>query len=165
MSGDVITANGEGVLIDNGASDNWVGVNSVAGPGTENALQRNVISGNTSDGVEISGTGTTGNIVAGNYIGTNATGTAAVANYAGVEIDSGASGNLIGASGSSAVDDALERNIISGNLFAGVWITGTGTDQNVVAGNYIGTDVTGNSAVGNASVPQYFGSDYIAGES
>ena len=102
------------------------------------------------DGVEITGAGTTGNTVAGNYIGTDETGTYALSNYAGVEIDSGASSNVIGTNG-DGVSDALERNIVSGNLLAGVWMTGTGTDNNVVAGNYIGTDVTGTFAIGNGS--------------
>ena len=119
-----------GIRIYDGASGNWIGVNSVFNPETPD--EGNVISGNTSDGVEMSGAGTSGNFVAGNLIGTDATGTIAIANYAGVEIDSGASGNLIGASGASSVTDPLERNIISGNTFAGVWMTGTGTDNNVV---------------------------------
>ena len=58
--------------------------------------------------------------------------------------------NTIGTNG-DGVSDALERNILSGNLFAGVWITGTGTNNNVVAGNYIGTDASGSSALGNGS--------------
>ena len=153
VAGNAINSNGtDGVLIDNGATGNWIGVNPV--DGSQNALQRNVISGNANDGVEISGTGTTGNVVAGDYIGTDPTGTQAVPNYVGVEIDGGASGNLIGTNG-DGVDDALERNVISGNPFAGVWITGLGTDDNVVAGNYIGTDVTGTIAVGNGSAVQY----------
>ena len=110
-----------------------------------------MISGNLGEGIDISGSGATSNFVAGNLIGTNAAGTAAVANYAGVEIDSGASGNLVGSSGAGA-GDAAERNIISGNSFAGVWITGTGTDSNAVAGNYIGTDLTGMIALANATL-------------
>ena len=94
-------------------------------------------------------------MVAGNLIGTNSAGTAADANYAGVEIDSGASGNLIGASGTTSVTDPLERNIISGNSLAGVWMTGTGTDNNVVAGNYIGTTISGDTALGNGTTYQY----------
>ena len=152
VAGDQIYSNAaDGVLISGGATPNWVGVNSAAGTGTENALQSNLISGNTGAGVEITGMGTNANVVAGNLIGTNAAGTAAQANYAGAEIDSGASGNLIGASGTASATDALERNIISGNLFAGVWMTGAGTDNNVVAGNYIGTDVTGTVAIANGS--------------
>ncbi len=135
---------GDGILINSGASDATIG-------GTA-AGARNVISGNSGDGVEITGTGSSGNVVSGNLVGTNAAGTAAVANHAGVEIDSGATGNLIGASGTSSVTDPLERNIISGNSFAGVWLTGTGTDNNVVAGNYIGTNAAGTGAVGNGSV-------------
>ncbi len=134
----------DGVYIDSAASGNTIG-------GTASGA-RNVISGNTDDGIEINGTGTTGNVVAGNLIGTDATGTVAIPNYAGVEIDSGASGNLIGASGTSGVTDPLERNILSGNKFAGVWLTGTGTDNNVVSGNYIGTTVSGDAALGNGSV-------------
>ena len=108
--------------------------------------------------------GTTGNTVAGNYIGTDYTGTQALPNYAGVEIDNGATSNLIGTNG-DGVSDALERNILSGNLFAGVWITGTGTEHNVVAGNYIGTTVSGNSALGNSSVVLFdsYGNELGAG--
>ena len=129
-----------GVLIFAASTGNTIG-GTASGAG-------NVISGNTGAGVEISGSGTTGNVVAGNLIGTDVTGTQAIANYSGVEIDSGASGNLIGASGSSSITDPLERNILSGNLFAGVWMTGTGTDNNVVAGNYIGTTISGRQRAG-----------------
>ena len=162
VAGDTIESNGtDGVLIDDGASGNWVGVNQVSG--SESALQGNVISGNTNDGVEIAGMGTTGNVVAGNLIGTDVTGTIAIANYAGVEIDSGASGNVIGASGSSSVTDALERNIISGNMLTGVWITGAGTENNAVAGNYVGTSVTGDTALANGSTYVSIGDDDIDG--
>ena len=141
-SGTAAIANtGDGVEIANGATGNTIG-GTAAGAG-------NVISGNTADGVEITGSGTTGNVVAGNFIGTNAAGAVAIANDAGVEIDSGASGNRIGSSGAGSVTDAAARNIISGNSFAGVWITGMGTNGNVVAGDYIGTDVNGTTAVGN----------------
>ena len=71
-----------------------------------------MISGNAGEGVEHLRRGATGNVVAGNEIGTNAAGTAAVANYAGVEIDSGATGNLIGTNG-AGVNDAAERNILT----------------------------------------------------
>ena len=150
VSGTSAIGNGsaDGVEIEGGATGNWVGVNPLGG--SETSLERNVISGNASDGVEITGAGTPGNVVAGDDIGTDAAGNAALANHAGVEIDGGASGNTIGTNGDN-IADALERNIISGNVFAGVWLTGTGTDQNVVAGNYIGTDVTGTSAIGNGS--------------
>ena len=41
---------------------------------SQGSLSRNVISGNTGDGVDITGSGTTGNVVEGNYIGTNVSG-------------------------------------------------------------------------------------------
>jgi len=161
ITGTVAIANGgDGVDVSGGASGNWIGVNPVGG--SETALQRNVISGNTSAGVEISDSGMTGNTVAGDYIGADYTGSHAISNYAGVKFDSGATGNLIGTNG-DGVSDALERNILSGNAFAGVWITGTGTDQNVVAGNYIGSTASGSSALGNGSSYVSISSAYSIG--
>ena len=60
--------NGIGVLLDGGANNNTIG-------GTT-AGTRNIISGNSTFGVNITDAGTTGNTVVGNYIGTNAAGTA-----------------------------------------------------------------------------------------
>ena len=57
-------------------------------------------------------------------------------------IGGGASDNRIGTDGNS-VDDVGERNIISGSGNDGIDIFGAGTDGNVVAGNFIGTDPTG----------------------
>ena len=125
---------GNGITI-TASNSNTIG-GSAAGAG-------NVISGNSGDGVEITGSGTTGNVVAGNYIGTDITGTVAVPNGSdGVEIDTSASGNTIGGT------TALARNIISGNTAWGVGILPSATD-NVVAGNFIGADVTGDVALAN----------------
>ena len=142
-------ANGSrGVQISGGAKSNRVGTN---GDGVADAAERNVISGNNSFGVLISGAGTDQNIVAGNYIGTNADGTAAVANASyGLLISGGAQNNRVGTNGDGAHDDA-ERNVISGNASVGVYLSDAGTDQNVVAGNYIGTNATGTAALANVS--------------
>ncbi len=111
---------------------------------TENVVSNNVISGNDGYGIDIQDSGTIFNTVAGNYVGTNAAGTGPVGNgNVGIWIGNGASDNLIGASGSSALADAAARNVISGNGWDGVQLNGVGTDNNVVAGNYIGVDVTG----------------------
>lgn len=90
-------------------------------------------------GIEISSSD--GNTIAGNYIGTDVSGTAALANgLAGIQI-SGAS-NTIG--GTVAADG----NLISGNNF-GIFLSGAGTTGNEVQGNLIGTDETGDAALGN----------------
>ena len=106
-------------------------------------------------GIHLTGTGATGDWIYGNFLGTDPTGTQAEPNDYGVEIDGGASDNLIGTNG-DGVNDAAERNLISGNLFAGVWINGQGTDGNAVAGNFIGTSVTGDVALDNGTSPVYY---------
>ena len=84
------------------------------------------------------------NVVEGNYIGTDITGTAALANASdGVELGTGASGNTIGGTTAAA------RNIISGNTDDGVEIDDA--NDNVVAGDFIGTDLTGTSAIANGT--------------
>ena len=103
-------------------------------------------------GIHLTGTGATGNWVYGNFLGTAPTGTQAVPNNIGVQIDAGATSNLGGTNG-DGVNDASERNLISGNLFAGVWITGQGTSSNAVAGNWIGTDISGSVALNNGTQP------------
>ena len=138
VNGAVALSNSEGVFID-AAPNNTIG-------GTT-AGARNVISGNTNNGASINGSGATGNLVQGNYIGTDPTGTAALGNgNAGVLVGNvgNAANNTIGGTTAGA------RNVISGN-FEGVTIVddGLGAGGNVVQGNYIGTDVTGTSAIGN----------------
>jgi hypothetical protein len=138
---------GNGVLIEAGAAANIIGTN---GDGIGDASEGNLISGNSLGGVSLTDAGTTGNVVAGNFIGTDASGTSALPNggAAGVQITGGAQGNRIGTN-SDGVSDDLERNVISGNTGNGVQIAGSGTSQNLVAGNYIGTDWTGTMQVGN----------------
>ncbi len=133
-----------GVLVENGASNNRIGTN---GDGVNDTDERNVISGNVGSGITMSDVGTDNNVVAGNFIGTDVTGTAVIGNTRrGVQISGGASDNLIGTDGDGLADEA-ERNIISANGIAGIAIWAS---NNVVAGNYIGTDVTGTLAMGNA---------------
>jgi hypothetical protein len=91
-------------------------------------------------GIHISGAGATEDWIYGNFLGTDPTGAQAEPNNYGVEIDGGATQNLIGTNG-DGVDDAAERNVISGNAENGVEIQSS--DDNVVAGDTIGTDVSG----------------------
>jgi titin len=61
----------------------------------------------------------------------------------GIMLENKARFNLIGG------DTARARNVISGNSSIGVTISGSIATDNVVAGNYIGTDRTGAAALGN----------------
>jgi len=112
---------------------------------TGNLVTGNVFSGQPSEGLRISDPGTSGNIVQGNYFGTDASGTHSVPNgFAGVNIQAGATSNLVGGT------TAAVRNVISGNGNYGLVIEGSGSDENVVEGNFIGIDSTGTNALGNA---------------
>lgn len=100
--------------------------------------------GKFATGITISGAQANNNRVTGCYFGTDATGTAVLGNSSGVRIAEGAHHNTIGGtSGGSG-------NLISGN-FRGINIRDKGTDNNVVQGNYIGTDISGTIKLPNES--------------
>ena len=137
-----------GVVITGGSVDNIVGTN---GDGISDLLERNIIAGNAQVGVWIGASGTSNNVIAGNYIGLNLAGNAAIPNSNGILINGGASNNRIGTN-ADGLSDALERNVISGNSSKGILIANTGSSQNVIAGNYIGTGADGLSAVPNLNI-------------
>ncbi|MGD1019491.1 MAG: M12 family metallopeptidase [Verrucomicrobiia bacterium] len=125
-----------GIEIDDGAQSNIVG--GVA-PGAGN-----VLSGNFTQGIGIFGSNTAANVVQGNFIGTDPLGISAIGNrFAGIEINEGASSNVIGGTTTAA------RNIISGNAAQGLYLDDVNTDGNQILGNYIGVNVTGGTALGN----------------
>jgi hypothetical protein len=131
----------EGVTIDAGASQNRVGL-PVTGLG-------NLISGNADRGVYISGAGTSHNVVQSNLIGTDRDGTKALFNGEnGVYIVAGASNNVVGGADRPSMS-AMAGNVISGNGDSGVVIDSSGTEGNVLAGNFIGTDLFGANALPN----------------
>ncbi|MEW5988651.1 MAG: hypothetical protein AB1791_18645 [Chloroflexota bacterium] len=134
VTGTAALANGEdGVAIGYECINNTIG-GVAAGAG-------NLISGNTMDGVFIYN-GAIDNVVQGNLIGTEISGTAALGNgNRGVAIVE-ADGNTIGGSETGA------GNVISGNGWSGVAMTDY-ADNNVIQGNYIGTDAAGTAAVPN----------------
>jgi hypothetical protein len=125
-----------GIQITLGAQKNLIGGRATG--------SRNLISGNVESGVLISSTNTINNTVVGNLIGTNYDGTEALANQYGVQICCGAQHNLIGGG------IAEERNIVSGNIQHGIYLTDPGTSHNVIAGNYIGTDISGSGGIENS---------------
>ena len=143
--GTTLAANGQhGVYVTLSSDNNRIGGTAVnAG---------NVIAGNTLSGVYIDGstdatftTEVTGTLVQGNLIGTDITGTLDRGNgQYGVWIGNSADNNTIGGT------TAGHRNIISGNNVGGIYVTGTGTDDNTIQGNYVGTDVNGTAAVSNS---------------
>jgi len=106
--------------------------------GGTTAADRNVISGNTTEGMFVGAF--TGGTIQGNYFGTNAAGTAAVPNGTGVVLaGGGGSGILIGGSPG--------ENLISGNVANGIDVEGS-VDV-TIRSNLIGTDVNGTAAIPN----------------
>ncbi len=143
---------GDGVNLTS-ATDNTVG-------GTTPAA-RNIISGNGSSGMTLAG-GSTGNIVEGNYIGPDVTGAVALDN-ATAGMSFGVSFNLAGQNGSVFYSGAPTvnnliggeaagaANVISGNFGGGIVISSSNgvVQNNIFAGNLIGTDASGVSPLGN----------------
>jgi titin len=138
-------ANQLGVLIEGGTGTTIGGPMMGAG---------NVISGNFTAGIELDGNAVSGTSILGNLIGTDSTGTAAVVRpgqsgqlqslqNAGVVVI-GSQGNTIGGASASA------RNILSGN-YVGLMLATTLSpiSPNVMVGNFIGTNLAGDKAVGN----------------
>jgi titin len=135
------------VDLGNGSPGIWIqDVSNNITIGGATVASRNVIAGNNGDGIRLRGVDVDNVSVIGNFIGTDANGTTAIVNDgAGVRIELGANSNTIGGITSS------ERNIISGNANDGILIADIGSSLNQVFGNYIGTDVSGQSAVPNGA--------------
>ena len=97
----------------------------------------NLISGNAGDGVVLSLSHR--NQVVGNFIGTNISGTAAIANdFSGILVTNG-------------MTNTIRNNLISGNAWRGVYLFDSGTRNNQVAANFIGTNAQGTGALPNAA--------------
>jgi uncharacterized repeat protein (TIGR01451 family) len=142
-AGESAAPNGVGVLLTN------VQTSTIGGQSTGT---RNVISGNTGAGVRIVGSGSQNNNLQGNYIGLDKDGVQAIPNNVGIEIAGtgggagGAHDNVIGGLSSSSNQP---RNVISGNTAAGIRILDSGSNNNQIQNNYIGTDKDGGQAIPN----------------
>ncbi|MBU0686670.1 MAG: hypothetical protein KKB81_02270 [Candidatus Margulisbacteria bacterium] len=112
--------------------------------GTSESGGRNVISGNGEYGIYINPGNR--NRVLNNYIGTDVNGAADLGNVnKGIMLAAGCKYNIIGGTTANA------RNIVSGNDGVGIGLYGSGNSSNEVIGNYVGTDATGTTAIGNSS--------------
>jgi len=126
-------ANGSGIGV-TGASSNVIGGRGLS--------QRNLISGNSYDGVVVNN-GAKHNAISGNYIGLAYSGASKLGNgNYGVEISDAS--NVVGGA------TAGQGNVISGNSYSGIALWLSSAHDNVVMGNYIGTDASGKKALGNA---------------
>jgi M6 family metalloprotease-like protein len=126
-TGNTSAPNQWGVVLRSGAKQNLIG--------QVNAVDGNVISGNTSGGVALYDPGTNDNTVRNNRIGTNAAGTNALPNGFGVMVSD------------SALRTLIIQNLISGNTNSGVNIHNANSSS--VRGNVIGLNAAGNAALPN----------------
>ena len=105
----------------------------------------NLISGNGGYGVLVYGSGTNSNFVKGNGVGIDSNGNGVIPNqYDGICVAGGASSNGIGG------PMLKNRNIVSGNGWTGIRITGDNSYGNIIYNNYCGTDTSGTQDLGNA---------------
>jgi titin len=108
-------------------------------------IQANLISANAGAGIQLNGA-TTNVLIQGNLIGTDITGTRVLGSQQLGLFLSSAGGNTIGGT------SAGQRNVISGNMTAGIQIFRTsGGLGNSIIDNYIGTDIFGTSPLGNGT--------------
>ncbi len=134
-TGGVVIPNARGVGVTGGAHGNRIGGATIAA--------RNVISGNTVDGIVIEHD-SHDNLIIGNYIGPDQSGIKGPGNGEnGITVRSGSHENIVGGIGLAS------RNYICGNRADGIKLSGLGTESNRILGNSIGMDITGYVAMGN----------------
>jgi parallel beta-helix repeat protein len=162
LAGNAAGNSGDGLFIATTSSNNLIGLNPTLATG----VVGNVISGNGGNGISFHGS--SGNTLVCNRIGTDPTGTTAIANVGnGLWLTAGASGNQIGGiaftdPATGAVNDPTgnkgtttpvfvvppQGNLISGNSANGVLID-SGSQNNMLNGNFVGTSANGDAAIGN----------------
>src|SRR5439155_22417032 len=119
-----------GIVASGGLGGNFIG--------GATAADRNIISGNGNSGVRLEDS--SGDMLQRNFIGTAITGTKPLGNTVdGVNLRFGAGGNTV------------SGNVISANKRAGIVVEST-EPNNLIQGNFIGTDLTGTLTLGNADV-------------
>ena len=124
ISGATIGNNGNGLVIDAGGS----------------TIRSLVINHGWSTGILLLANNC---VIEGCFLGTDPTGTIALGNTQGIGTAASVTNNVIGGTTAAA------RNLISGNAI-GVLLN-NGATNNLIEGNFIGTDITGNNALGNSA--------------
>ncbi len=162
INGSALANTGDGVYVSATSSNNNIGFN----PDALSDVVANVISSNGGNGISFNGS--SGNTVVSNRVGTNVAGTAAMANGGnGILVTDASNGNVIGGTAFTDSNTGQQNdptgdkgsiaptfvtpplgNLISGNGANGVLIDAN-SQNNVLYGNFIGTDLTGNTALGN----------------
>lgn len=108
------------------------------------AVKGLAIGGFTYAGVLLEYSGATSNTLQGCHVGMDATGMNPTPNlYHGITLSLGANRNVIGGT------NALQRNVISGNLNYGILCSDTNTCGNVIQGNFIGLNAAGDAVATN----------------
>jgi parallel beta-helix repeat protein len=152
VEGNYIGLTADGAFADgnllSGVAVMGVGLNSIGGT---TAGAGNVISGNNQSGIVIIGDGAGKNVIQGDLIGTDASGNQPRGNeFGGIYIGDGSAFGVPGDATSTTVGGpGSARNVISANGGNGIWINGSNSLLNVIAGNAIGTSLDGTKALGN----------------
>ncbi len=133
LAGTAALPNDSGIEIGFGSANTIGGTAAGAG---------NVVSGSEVDAVAI--IDSTTDLVEGNLVGTDLAGTSGVPNQYGIVVYNSSTHITIGGTVAAA------RNVVSGNTVYAIYIKDAGTSDNLVEGNYVGTDVTGTVALPNS---------------
>ncbi len=143
IQGNVIGLDAAGA--DQGNLANGISVTNSSGNliGGSGAGQRNIISGNTQNGVVLNGLSASNTVIQGNLIGLNQAGTVARANSLNGVLLNGAPFNTVGGSSLG------HGNVISGNSQQGVRLDGTNAFSNLIRGNVIGLNAASTTALPN----------------
>jgi uncharacterized repeat protein (TIGR01451 family) len=137
VEGNYIGTNSAGTMAvpnqDNGVYIHFGSSNTIGGASDEAG---NLISGNNQKGILVNDADDT--LIQNNLIGTDATGTAPLGNLReGIELKVNSNNTRI------------LKNVIAANQDDGIAVLDSDTTDTTIQGNYIGTDVTGNVALGN----------------